>query len=59
MWCKLCVKGEKKQATIMVRSYSNLKGDPDVYCCDEHAAILAMNLIKEVDTVAIRKVVAE
>jgi len=55
--CRLCAKGKKKPAEFIVSAYENLTRQDDVECCPEHAPILAMNLMKEVPTVAIRRII--
>ena len=56
MFCALCAKGEKKRADYKVCAYENLQRQDELYCCEEHTPILALRLLKVVDTVAIRNI---
>jgi len=56
MWCHVCSKGKKRNATHTVKAYVNLQGGDEYFCCEEHAPVLAMRLAKEAEAVAIRKI---
>jgi hypothetical protein len=58
-YCDICKVGSKKAAEFRANAYEHLKRQADHFCCLEHVGSMTRRLIKDHDTVAMRRIPKE